>query len=117
MRAEVAMDIGEANPVARIRLRQRLHRGDRAAHCGEVGIVRRHAAHRAAHRDAALRIEGRRRAQHCERRTAGSEERVSVEHPMSPVREEQRYRNDNRHPIRGRGRFALWLVRLVSATG
>jgi len=55
VRAEIAMNIGEAEPIARIGLRQRLHRGNRAAHRVEVGVVGRHAAHRASCDAGALR--------------------------------------------------------------
>ena len=80
VRTEIAMDVGEADPVARIGLRQRLHRGDRAAHRGEIGIVGGHAADGAPRDARALRAERRIAAEHRKRRTAGDQKRASVEH-------------------------------------
>ena len=78
VRAEIAVDVGEADPVARIGLRQRLHRGDRAAHRGEIGIVGGHAADRAPRDARALRGTAH-TAEHRKRR-AGGQKRASVQH-------------------------------------
>ena len=59
VRTEIAVDVGEADPVARIGLRQPFHRGDRAAHRGEIGIVGGHAANGAPRDARALRAERR----------------------------------------------------------
>ncbi len=66
VRAEIAVDVGEPDPVARVGLRQPLHRGDGAAQCGKVGIVGRHAAHRPARDGGALRANPS-RAEHRQR--------------------------------------------------
>ena len=81
VRAETGVDGGEAIPVARVGRRQRLHRGDRAAIRGEIGIVRGHAAHRAARADRALPDADPQRAEHRSAERAGAAyERTSVQH-------------------------------------
>ena len=59
VRTEIAVDVGEAGPIARSGLRQPFHRRDRAPHRGEIGIVGGHAANGAPRHDCALRAERR----------------------------------------------------------
>jgi hypothetical protein len=64
---EIAVDVGEAEPVAGIGLRQRFHRRNCALHRSEIGIAGGHAADRAPRDSRALRAERRIRTKYCKR--------------------------------------------------
>ena len=114
VRAEAGVDGGEAIPVARVGRRQRLHRRDRAAIRGEIGIVGAHAAHRAARADRALPDADPQRAEHRSAQRAGAAyERTSVQHetPTVPIR--NGYRSGRPNPIQR----ALFFARVVIGRG
>ncbi len=107
--------------IARIGLRQTLHRRDRAAHRGEIGIVGGHAANGAPGDDCALGAERRIGTEQRKRRAAGHQKRPSVEHakhPHPPDGEEVsnvcRQTNSMRANVSARG-YRGWLARVVNA--